>query len=388
MISLFAKMFIKDYKDYNNPNVREAYSRLTGIVGIVLNVLLSGVKFFAGSITGSIAITADALNNLSDTAGTFISMAGMKLAGKSPDPDHPFGHGRIEYLSGAAVAVLIVTMGIELGRESISRIAKPGNIETGTLAIVILILSILVKAYMYIYNSKIGKKINSPGLKAVAIDSISDCVATFVVLGSLVINKYFGYNIDGWGGIAVSAFIIYSGIKVIIETVSPLLGKAPEPELVDAICDIVCSYPEITNMHDLIVHSYGPGRLFVSLHAEVPGDGDLFALHDVVDNAEYELEKKLGCKAVIHMDPILMDDSRTNTMKKTLIEEIARISTEISIHDFRVVDGPTHMNVVFDAVIPIEQRVNKAKIKKQLEELVIKLWKSSHPKINIEFPYH
>lgn len=387
MVKLLAKAFIKNPESYEDSRVRRAYGVLCSLLGIFLNLLLFAGKYVAGVVSGSIAVTADAFNNLSDAASSVITLLGFSLAAKKPDLDHPFGHGRIEYLSGVAVSLLIIVVGVQLGRDSIAKIISPQPIEAGLLPIIILIVSILVKGYMYLYNRAMAKKLNSPGMSATATDSISDCVATTVVLVSMLIARFWGVNIDGWSGAAVALFIIWSGFMSARDTISPLLGSAPSPELVQKIYDIVLSHPEVVNIHDLMVHDYGPGRLMISLHAEVLGDGDIFALHDAIDTAEYELAKKLGCQAVIHMDPISTDDSKVSGMYKELLTKIAQINPEVSIHDFRIVDGPTHTNVIFDAVLPLDSKMSPEELKSRLEALVHELWDNSHPKIQIDKPY-
>ncbi|MEG1632694.1 MAG: cation diffusion facilitator family transporter [Oscillospiraceae bacterium] len=387
MIGLLSRIFIKNNENVTDERVRRAYGMLCGIFGIFLNLLLFAGKYIAGVLSGSIAITADAFNNLSDAGSSVVTLLGFRLAAAKPDYQHPFGHGRIEYLSGVVVSIIIVVVGFELGRGSLDKILAPAAMETGLLSILILCVSILVKGYMFVYNRSVGKKINSPAMDATAMDSISDCVATSVVLICSLIYRFSGVNLDGWGGAAVALFIIYSGFAAAKETLSPLLGNPPDPEFVQAIDDIVMSHPEIVNIHDLVVHDYGPGRRMISLHAEVPGDGDIYALHDAIDTAEYELFHKLGCKAVIHMDPISTDDDKINNMRHVLMEAALGVDPRITIHDFRIVDGPTHTNVIFDAVLPLDSGLNDDVVKKQLEDVVHALWENSHPKVNIDKPY-
>lgn len=387
MISLLARIFIKDRNNYMDEHVRSVYGALCSILGICLNILLFAGKYFAGLVSGSIAITADAFNNLSDAGSSTITLLGLYLGAKKPDAEHPFGHGRIEYLSGVAVSAIIIAVGFELGRDSIAKIISPAPLDTGLLPMAILVVSIGVKVYMFFYNRIIGKKINSPGMRATAIDSISDSVATTVVLISMLVARFFDVNIDGWSGVAVAGFIIYSGIVAIRDTLSPLLGNSPSPELVKSITDIVMAHPEVLNTHDLIVHDYGPGRLIISLHAEVDGDGDIYALHDVIDNAESELVTKLGCLAVIHMDPICTDDNITNAMRDALCESAKTIDSRITIHDFRIVTGPTHTNVIFDAVVPFDSELSDEEAKARLEAIVLNLWDNAHPKITIDKLY-
>ena len=352
MVSLLSKIFIKNRDDVTDPAVRKAYGSLCSALGIVLNVLLFAGKYIAGAVSGSIAITADAFNNLSDAGSSAISLVGFRLAGKKPDPDHPFGHGRLEYISGLCVAALILVMGVELLISSVEKIISPEPVENGLLPAIILIVSIGVKVYMSLYNRAIGKKISSSAMLATATDSLSDSVATAVVLLSMLVSYLFSVNIDGYAGVLVALFILFAGVGVARDTLSPLLGQAPDPELVRKIEDIVMARDEIIGMHDLVVHDYGPGRLMISLHAEVDGRGDIFELHDAVDVVERTLAQELGCEATIHMDPVVCDDERVDAERARLLEIIADLGDVLSIHDFRMVAGPSHTNLVFDAVIP------------------------------------
>ena len=352
MVSLLSKIFIKNRDDVTDPAVRKAYGSLCSALGIVLNVLLFAGKYIAGAVSGSIAITADAFNNLSDAGSSAISLVGFHLSSKKPDLDHPFGHGRLEYISGLCVAALILVMGVELLISSVQKIITPEPVETGLLPAAILIVSIAVKVYMSAYNRSVGKKISSSAMQATAADSLSDSIATTVVLLSMGVSYFFDVNIDGYAGVLVALFILWAGVGVARDTLSPLLGQAPDPELVRKIEDIVMGRDEIIGMHDLVVHDYGPGRLMISLHAEVDGRGDIFELHDAVDVVERTLAQELGCEATIHMDPVVCDDERVDAERARLLEIIADLGDVLSIHDFRMVAGPSHTNLVFDAVIP------------------------------------
>ncbi len=387
MITLLARLFIRDRDKVADAGVRRAYGMLCSLTGIGLNVLLFLGKYLAGRLSGSIAMTADAFNNLSDAGSSVITLLGFRMAAKKPDPGHPFGHGRIEYLSGVAVSLIIIVVGVQLGLESIDKIISPEPVDAGLVPMLVLVASICVKGYMFAYNRGIGRKINSPGMSATAMDSLSDSIATSVVLISMLLARFADVNIDGWGGAAVAIFIIFSGFKAAKETLSPLLGNPPDPQLVRDITDIVMSHPEVLNVHDLIVHDYGPGRLMISLHAEVPGDGDIYALHDAIDTAEYELQQKLGCSAVIHMDPVSPDGTKTAHMREELAEAAKAIDPRLTIHDFRIVDGPTHTNVIFDAVLPNDSPVTEDDAKAQLETIVHSLWQNSHPKVHIDRPF-
>ena len=373
MISFLSSVFIRDRENVTDPDVRRHFGILCGAVGICLNILLFIGKFFAGTMASSIAITADAVNNLSDAGYSLITLICFKLAGHAPDPDHPFGHGRIEYISGLIVSFLIIIMGVELLKSSVDKILHPAPVDGGLLIIAILIVSICVKIYMYCYNRGIGKKLDSAAMKATALDSLSDSVATTAVLAATLIGQFTDLMIDGWCGILVAAFILYSGITAAKDTISPLLGQPPEKEFVDQIEQIVMSHKEVQGMHDLIVHNYGPGRVMISLHAEVPAHGDILSLHDTIDNIESELRTRLNCDAVIHMDPIVTDDPVVNSLKERIEAEVHAIDPVLTIHDFRVVAGPTHTNVIFDLLLPYQFRLRDEAVVKQLKDFVSNL---------------
>lgn len=388
MITFLAKRLIPNSENIADESVRQSYGALCGAMGIVLNLLLFAGKYLAGLLAGSVAVMADAFNNLADAGSSIITLLGMRLANMKPDPNHPFGHGRIEYLSGVAVSILIILVGLELGRDSLNRILDPVPVETSLLTIGILVASILVKLYIFAYNRSIGKKINAPGMLATATDSLSDSVSTLVVLGSMLISNFFGMNVDGWCGILVATFILYAGIKSTIETLSPLLGSPPDPEFVEQIETIVLSYDEIVNIHDLVVHDYGPGRRMITLHAEVPGDGNIFALHDAVDSAEMELAETLGCMATIHMDPISVNDEKVGSMRLQTALFAGDIDNGITIHDFRIVEGPTHTNVIFDAVLPYTAKITPEELRSRLNDFVRSTWPNHNAVITIDRPYH
>ena len=373
MISLLAKKFIKNREDVTSPAVRQAYGMLCGIVGIGFNVLLFALKLLAGALSGSIAITADAFNNLSDAGASIVTLLGFKLAGQKPDPEPPFGHGRLEYISGLIVSMVILLMGIELAKSAVEKILHPEAVEFTLLTGGILLASILVKLYMYLYNRAVGKKIGSAAMEATAMDSLSDCAATAAVLAATLIGHFTSLQIDGWCGIVVAALVLWAGIQAARDTISPLLGQPPAPEFVQRIEEIVLSSPVVQGIHDLIVHDYGPGRVMISLHAEVPAHGDILTLHDEIDNVEKQLHDKLGCEAVIHMDPIVTNDEAVNVTHQRIAALVRGIDENISIHDFRMVTGPTHTNVIFDAVVPygckMSDREAEEKIKKAVHEL-------------------
>ena len=370
MITLLCRWFIRDRDHVSDPAVRRAYGQLCGLTGIGLNVLLFIGKFLAGSISGSIAITADAFNNLSDAGSSLITLLGFRLAGRKPDPEHPFGHGRMEYISGLVVSGLILLMGAELVKTSFDKILHPAAVDFSVIAMVILAVSILVKLYMSLYNRRIGKKINSAAMAATAADSISDAISTAAVLAAMLVAKFSGLMIDGYVGMIVAVLILISGVKAAKETIAPLLGQAPEAEFVRQIERIVMSHPPICGIHDLVVHDYGPGRVMISLHAEVPAGGDMLTLHDVIDNAELELRRELNCEAVIHMDPIVTDDGLTAELRSKVSELVKTIDERITIHDFRIVPGNTHTNLIFDAVVPFDIGLSVQEVSGRIRRLV------------------
>lgn len=387
MVSLLTKIFIKDYDNTSSSSVRQAYGVLCGAVGIAFNILLFVGKFLAGFFSNSIAITADAFNNLSDAASSVITLIGFKMAGQKPDSDHPFGHGRIEYLSGALVSLAILVMAVELVKSSVSKILHPEEMTFNVLVVVILVVSIAVKLYMSFYNSKISKKINSAAMKATATDSLSDSLATTAVLIATLISHFTGVNIDGYCGILVGLFIFYAGFSAIKDTINPLLGQSPDPEFVQKIEDIVLSYETVLGIHDMIVHDYGPGRLMVSLHAEVPASGDLLTLHDTIDNIEHELRSTLQCDAVIHMDPICNDDQETLKLKECALKFIHQLSADLTLHDFRLVKGPTHTNIIFDVVVPYNFNYSDAEIKDYLASSFSALNENYYTVIDVDKAY-
>lgn len=375
MISVLAKLWIKDNGDVKNPRVREAYGVLCGSVGIFLNICLFAGKFLAGLFSGSIAITADAFNNLSDAGSSVITLIGFKIAGQKPDSDHPFGHGRIEYLSGFLVSVVILIMAFELLKSSVQKIFHPEPIDTGVLVMVVLVVSILVKIYMCIYNKSVAKKIDSAAMDATAMDSLSDSVATTVVLLSTLIAHFFDVQIDGYCGVIVALFVAVTGFQAAKETIDPLLGQPPEPEFVNQIQNIVMSYQDqgVLGFHDLVVHNYGPGRVMLSVHVEVPANGDILHMHDMIDNIEHRLHRELNCSAVIHMDPICVGDERTNELKEKVAAIIDGMEEDIHFHDFRIVDGPTHTNVIFDVEVPYSVKTEDKDIVSYLQKKIREL---------------
>ena len=387
MIELLARWFIPHRDNAADGAVRRAYGTLCGAVGIGLNVLLFIGKFFAGQLSGSIAVTADAFNNLSDAGSSAVTLLGFRLAGKKPDPDHPFGHGRIEYISGLIVAGLILLMGVELAKSSFDKILYPEEVTFSALALVILAVSVAVKLYMWHYNRRIGGKIRSAAMEATASDSLSDAAATSAVLLAMLIGRWTGLAVDGYVGMVVALFILFSAYKAAKETLSPLLGQAPDPELVQHIRDIVEEHDTVVGIHDLVVHDYGPGRQMVSLHAEVPASGDILQLHDVIDNIERELHEKLHVQAVIHMDPIVTDDETVDALRRQVAELVRQVEPRMTVHDLRVIRGTTHTNLVFDAVLPLDAAITPAEAGRRIREKVAELDGDYYAVVTVEHSF-
>lgn len=384
MFHLLSKLFIKNYEDYTDPKVRQSYGVLAGAVGILLNFFLFAAKALAGLLSHSIAITADAFNNLSDAGSSVITLIGFRLSGQEADSDHPYGHGRIEYLSGLIVAAIILLMAVELVKSSFSKILYPALPDFSPVIAFILALSIAVKLYMYLYNRRIAAKIDSAAMKATAADSLNDCIATAAVLCASLIGHFTGFSIDGWCGLLVGVFIFRAGIEAAKDTIDPLLGKAPDPAFVEHIRSTVLAHPEVLDVHDLLVHDYGPGRMMISLHAEVPAEGDFLALHDVIDNIERELQTSLSCSAVIHMDPVLTKDSETSRLHGIVSTLAKELDPAVSVHDLRLVKGPTHTNVIFDAAVPFQFKLDDAEIRAYFSEKIRRLDGSYFCVVNID----
>lgn len=381
MITILSRLFIR------NKDARSAMGTLCAIVGIILNLLLCVGKYVMGAISGSVAIMADAVNNLSDAGSSLITLAGFRIAGKKADRDHPFGHGRAEYLAGVGVSLLIIAVGLSLFKDSVLKIVSPEPVNAGYATVAVLAGGILVKAYMFFYNLRIGRRIDSGAMVATAFDSIGDCVSTSAVLGCTLVSMLGGPDLDGWCGICVSALIIFAGVKSARETLSPLLGGIPDPEFVKLVEKTVLSHETVLGIHDLVVHDYGPGRLMISLHAEVDGDEDIFVLHDKIDHIERELSEGLCAECVIHMDPIVTNDEAVSAMRERVAELMKEIGEGVSIHDFRMVSGPTHTNIIYDIVVPHDLPMTDGEIRNKVEELVFGRMKNTFPVIKIDRPY-
>ncbi|MCI7473070.1 MAG: cation diffusion facilitator family transporter [Clostridiales bacterium] len=368
MTEFLVRHFVRDYQQVQDPAVRERYGVLSGGVGIFLNLLLSLGKFFAGVVTGSIAVTADAFNNLSDAGSSVVTLVGFKLAGQKADDGHPFGHGRIEYLAGLLVSLLILMVGVELGKTSVEKIIRPQEVAFSIMSVGILICSILIKLWMSLFNRKLGKRIRSAAMQATATDSLSDVVATSAVLAGTLIGHFAHVSIDGWIGVVVAVFILRAGWGAAKDTLNPLLGTAPDPELVKAIQQLVLSHEQVVGMHDLVIHDYGPGRRMCSFHAEVPEGNDIMEAHDAIDHIEREIQEKFGIETTAHMDPIATGDSEVARLREQVSELVRKIDPDMSIHDFRLTRGPRHSNLIFDVMVPHRCRLSDEEIRRRIAE--------------------
>ena len=377
MKNFIIKKFVKNPDDLKNPATRESYGSVAGIVGIISNIILCVFKIGTGLIFSSIAILADGINNLADASGSLITLVGFKLAGRKPDKDHPYGHGRTEYLSGLIVSVMVLAIGLSLLKTSIEKTIHPEPLEFSILTIVVLVVAIAIKLWQTSFNMSIGKIIDSDALLATGADSRNDVISTSAVLLSVIVGKFFSINLDGPVGIIVAAFIIWSGIGLVKETIAPILGQAPDEELVSEIERIVESDDQILGIHDLIVHDYGPGRLFASLHAEVDGNSNVFELHDAIDNLEMKVLDELNVLLTIHMDPVDTKDPMVAKAKEYLADIKNDIEGIWNFHDVRVVSGPTHTNVVFDIVADYDCKYQDA----ELKDMIAKKLAEKDPKL-------
>ncbi len=387
MTKILLKLFIKDYNDTANPRVRRKYVNLGSAVGVLCNIILFLIKLTIGLLAGSVSIMADAFNNLTDIGSSVVTLIGFRMSEKPADKEHPFGHGRFEYMSAMFVAIIILLVGFELFKSSINKIINPTELNIEIYTIVLLLISVIIKLWMFLFNKKLGKSINSTSLVATAQDSINDSIATSAVLISIVICSIFGINIDPYIGLLVAAFICYSGIITIKETLDPLLGMPPEKETIDSIVSIVKKNESFVGIHDLIVHNYGPGRSFASLHVEVPADADIVACHEVIDACEKELHNTLGIEVVIHMDPIATNDENTKKIKESIKKAVLEYDSLLSIHDFRMVDGAEKINLIFDVVVPNEVKKQDSDIKEEINKICKKLDSRYRAVITIDRDY-
>lgn len=387
MTQLLIKLFIPDYQNTKSPQVRAKYGSLSGFVGIAVNIILTVVKFIIGSITGSIAITGDALNNLSDAGSSAISLLGFRLSSKPADEEHPYGHGRIEYVCGMGVAVVIMFMGYELIKSSIQKIISPEKTVFSWIAVIVLAISILGKLWLALFNKNIGKRIESGTVDAVVADSISDIAATSASIIALILSNYFNFPFDGIFGVIVSGFVLFAGFGVFKGTLASILGQPPTQETVEEIQNKILSYPGILGVHDLIVHDYGPGRCFVTAHAEVSSETDIMVSHDLLDVIEQDMKEQTGFIVTLHMDPLVENDETISAARSMVNEIVSSIDERLSFHDFRLVSGPHHTNLIFDIVIPFSVKIDAGFIINTINEKLQGRDREYHAVITIDRSY-
>lgn len=373
MTDLILRIFVRDHKNTEDPAVRDKCGRVAGAVGIVTNFLLFLMKIIVGTVFHSVSVTADAVNNLTDSGSSVVTLIGFKMASKPADEKHPFGHARIEYLSGVIVSFIVIFLGLQLGMSSIEKIITPEENALTPVALVVLVISILAKLWQCLFYRKVGRMIKSESVEATSKDSRNDVIATSVVLLGAVITMLTGVNLDGYMGAAVALFIVFSGVQLTISTADPLLGQAPEGELVQTITEKMLSYPGIIGMHDLAVHNYGVGRCFASAHCEVDAKNDILVSHDLIDNIERDFSRDLGIHMVIHLDPVIVGDARTDALHCKVQSLVTALYPTVTIHDFRVIWGITHSNIVFDAAVPFAVKDSDAVITQKLEAEIQKL---------------
>ena len=373
MTNFLINLFIKDKDNVQDRNVREKYGMLSSITGVIVNILLSVFKLIIGVIASSMSIISDALNNISDAGSSIVTMIGFKMSQKKVDSDHPWGHGRMEYISAFFVDILIILVGFELLQSSVEKIINPELPNINNVTIILLVVAILVKLWLFVFYKKIAKTISSAAIKGNAYDSISDSISTLAVLVSALVARFMGVSIDGYVSLLVSVFILIAGFKALKEIIDILLGMKPDPEFVSDIEKFAVKYDTIEGIHDIMVHDYGPGRKIVSFHAEVPANSDICRAHDIIDQMEQDIFEEFGCITTIHMDPIVVDNEEINKMRKETEEIVKGINEKFSIHDFRMTDGGERVNLIFDLVIPTDEKVN-------VEETVTKIQSEIHNK--------
>ena len=387
MTKFLIKLFVKNNADVTDPAVRGRYASLAAFTGIVLNLLLFAGKLTAGLLAASVAVVADAFNNMSDAGSAVVTLIGFRLALKPVDKGHPLGHGRLEYIAGFIVDLLIILVGAELFKSSFEKILSPSLPSVSVLTYALLSAAILVKLWLFFFYRKIGIVIDSSAIRSSALDSLSDTAATALVLISALVSKFAGLAIDGWAGILVASFILFTGFKAAKETIDLLLGTPPKPEFIEEIRNFVKGYPEVAGIHDLIVHDYGPGRKFISFHAEVPADSDINYAHDVIDCVERDMNEKFGCIVTIHLDPIEMNDARVQELKKLAEESAAEIDPAFTIHDFRMTSGGKHVNMIFDLQVPSDSKMPTEEAAKRVAERISEKNPDCYAVIKAEHPF-
>ena len=387
MTDFLIKHFISDSENTDDPVVREQYGVLGGVLGVICNSILFIIKIIVGVAIGSIAVISDAFNNLSDLGSSLVSIIGARMGGKRADKEHPYGHGRYEYLSGLMVAVLIMVIGVELFKSSLDKVLHPSAVEFSWVTVGVLAFSILLKTWMALFNTKTGKMINSNTLIATAADSRNDVITTGAVLVAAILSHFVGFELDGWMGLGVAVFILYSGFGLVKDTLDPMLGKAPENEQVEEIRQKILSYPGVLGTNDLMVHDYGPGRQFASVHVEMAAEGDAMKNHDVIDNIERDFMNDEGLHMIVHFDPISTKDNTVNELRIWIGEKVKEIDERLTIHDLRIVYGITHTNVIFDCVVPHNMDMTDKEVKKAINDMVKEKYPTYYCVITIDKSY-
>lgn len=387
MTQFFIHRFIQNHTEIQNPSTRKKYGTLAGFVGIFCNLLLFAAKLFAGSITGAISITADAFNNLSDACSSIMTLIGFNMAGKPADSDHPYGHGRMEYITGLLVAIVIILMGFELLTSSLDKILHPETVIFHTLSVIILLLSIALKLWMYSFHKQLGELLRSSSMKATALDSLSDCAATAAVLAGLLISHFTGLYLDGILGLCVSCFILFTGYSAAKDTIAPLLGQTPDPEFIKKLSEKLTSRKEMIGYHDLIIHDYGPGRIMVTVHGEVAYPIDIMDAHNVIDEIENEIRQELGCNISIHMDPVILDDEEGNRRKAFCEAVLTEIDSRLSLHDFRMIHGTNRSKLVFDVSVPFDFSMTEKELSQQINQKLSVRYPNCYAVIQMEHGY-
>ena len=387
MINLLIRLFVGKNKDTNDLAVRSKYMSLAGFTGIIVNVLLFIGKLTVGILSASVAIIADAFNNISDAGSSIVTLIGFRLANKPVDKEHPLGHGRLEYISGFIVDMLIILVGFELFKSSVNKIMYPALPNVGNITLILLSVAILVKLWLFFFYRKIGNATQSSSVKASASDSLTDCIATGLVLTSALVARFFQIGIDGWAGILVAAFILFAGVKAAKETIDLLLGSPPDPDFIQDIYEFCNDYPRVVGIHDVMVHDYGPGRKIVSFHAEVPSDSDINIAHEEIDRLERDMHAQFGCIVTVHLDPLVVDDPQVNELRAIAEQSAKEVNEQFSIHDFRMTMGETSVNLIFDLLVPTDCAMNA----EEAENAVVEKIRAQRPNcfcvIRVEHPF-
>ena len=387
MTDLLIKLFVKNKDDVQNQHVRSNYATLSGITGIIANFMLFVGKLTIGILSASVSIIADAFNNIGDAGSSVVTLVGYRLSGKHADKEHPLGHGRLEYITAFIVDVLIIFVGVELFKTSVEKIIEPGETAISTVTLVFLGVAIFVKLWLFLFYRKIAKRINSQAIKGASFDSISDVVATTLVMLSALLSRFADVNIDGYAGILVAAFIFYTGVKAAKETIDLLLGGSPDKEILKKISEFVKRYPDVIGIHDVMVHDYGPGRQIISFHAEVSAKSDFSYVHDVIDNIERDFQKEYGYLVTIHLDPIVVDDEKVSEMYGFVKATVKEVDENFSIHDFRMTYGGNHINLIFDLLIPVDSKYGDEEAANAVEEKIKSMRPECSCVIKAEHPY-